>query len=105
MDRFRRLMTIALLSGAAGGLVLFAAQHWAVVPLIETAEAYETAAHQTTSGMAHEDDGGWQPADGLERAALTALSTTLGGIGVAAVLLAAMVLGDTRPITARRGAL
>jgi cobalt transporter subunit CbtA len=103
VDRFRRLVGVAVLSGAVAGLALFAVQHWAVAPLIATAETYETAAHQAMSGMAHEDEG-WQPAPGIERTALTALSTMLSGVGFAAVLLAAMTLSG-RPISARGGAL
>ena len=40
-------MLVALSSGAIAGLLLFAVQHFTVVPLIESAEGYETAAHQS----------------------------------------------------------
>jgi cobalt transporter subunit CbtA len=102
MDRFRHLIGMALLAGAAAGLVLFAIQHWTVIPLIDQAELHE-AAHHAMAGMAHEDEG-WQPAPGFQRTALTALSTMLSGIGFAAVLLAVMALNET-PAGARRGAL
>ena len=96
-------MTVVLLSGALAGFVLFVAQHLAVVPLIETAETYESAARQAMPGMAHEDEG-WQPADGLERTSFTALSTMLAGIGFAAVLFGAASLSG-RALDLRRGVL
>jgi cobalt transporter subunit CbtA len=103
LNRFRQLMTVVLLSGALAGFVLFVAQHLAVVPLIETAETYESAARQAMPGMAHEDEG-WQPADGLERTSFTALSTMLAGIGFAAVLFGAASLSG-RALDLRRGVL
>ncbi len=93
-------MLVALSSGAVAGLLLFAVQHFAVVPLIEAAETYETAAHQS---MPH-DDVGWQPADGWQRTSLTALATVLSGIGFAAILFGALALTG-QPVDARRGAL
>jgi len=92
-----------LVSGALAGLLSFLIAHFTVVPLIETAESYETAAAQAMPGMSHEDEG-WQPADGTERTLYTALSAMLSGIGFAAVLFGAASLGG-RPIDARRGAL
>ena len=100
MDRFRQLAIIALIAGTLAGLVLFAVRHLTVVPLIAQAETFETAAH---AGMAHEDEG-WQPAEGFQRIGLTAVSTVLGGIGFAAILVAAMALSERR-IDAWRGAL
>src|SRR2546422_3548626 len=83
VNQFRRLMLVALASGTFAGLLLFAVQHFTVVPLIESAEAYETAAHQSAAvdphdgaGDAH-DHGGWQPADGWQRTSFTALATVL----------------------------
>jgi cobalt transporter subunit CbtA len=103
LTQFRHLMLVVLLSGALAGILLFAMQHRLVVPLIETAETYETAAEHAMPGMVHEDEG-WQPADGIERTAFTALSTMLAGIGFAAVLFGAASLSGRR-IDARRGAL
>jgi cobalt transporter subunit CbtA len=96
-------MVVALWSGAIAGFVLFALQHWTVVPLLERAETYEAAAHPVMPGMAHESDG-WQPEDGFERTAFTALSTTLAGIGFSAVLFGAVALSG-RAVDLRRGAL
>ena len=85
MNRFRTLMTAVLGAGIIAGLLLFVVQHFTIVPLIEKAEVYETAADQRMPGMHHEDEG-WQPAEGTERTVYTALSTTLIGIGFAALL-------------------
>lgn len=117
MNQFRRLMTVALVSGALAGLALFALRHAVVVPLIERAEIYEAEAAGTpavaiagSSDREHEhgaaalvhDEEGWQPAEGLERVGFTALTTVIGSIGFAALLVAVMALrGD--PINTRSG--
>lgn len=101
MDQFRKLMLVALTSGAFAGLVLFLAQHFTVVPLIQRAEAYEMAAHH--AGGAHEEEG-WQPANGWQRTSLTAGATILTGIGLAAVLFGSVAITGRR-LTARGGAL
>ena len=103
MNQFRRLMLVALSSGALAGLLLFAVQHFAVVPLIESAEAYETAAHAPTAGDAHDHEA-WQPADGWQRTSFTALATILTSIGFAALLFGTLALTN-RTVDARRGAL
>ena len=103
MNQFRRLMLVALSSGALAGLLLFAVQHFTVVPLIESAEAYENAAHQSTAGEA-QDHEGWQPADGWQRTSFTALATVLSGIGFGALLFGSLALAG-RTVDARRGAL
>jgi cobalt transporter subunit CbtA len=103
VSRFSALMLVVLASGALAGLALFVVQQFTVIPLIETAETYEAAEHHSAAGMAHEDEG-WQPANGWERASLTALTTMLSGIGFAAMLFGSLSLTGTR-INARRGAL
>jgi cobalt transporter subunit CbtA len=85
MEQFRRLLLIAILAGAAAGLVRFAVQQVLVVPLIEAGEIYEAAAPH----LMHADTG-WEPAPGLERTGLTAIGTVLVGIGFAAVLASLM---------------
>lgn len=90
-------------SGALAGFVLFAVQHFTVIPLIETAETYENAAQQSHPGVVHEDEG-WQPANGWERTSFTALTTMLSGIGFAAMLFGSLALTGSR-VNARRGAL
>jgi cobalt transporter subunit CbtA len=94
-------MIVALISGALAGLVSFAIQHFTVIPLIEVAETYETAAHAAMG--AHEDEG-WQPSDGWQRTSFTLLATILQGIGYAAVLFGALGFAGT-PINLKRGVL
>ncbi len=103
MERFRSLMMAVLLSGLAAGLVLFGTRHWLVVPLIQQAEIYESAAHDAMPEMGHEDEG-WQPAEGFERIGLTGVSTVLSSIGFAAILFAAISLSN-RPLDPWRGTL
>jgi cobalt transporter subunit CbtA len=99
MDQFRRLMQTALIAGSISGFLLFAIQHFTVRPLIETAETYEHAA-DAAQPADHEDEG-WQP-EGYARTGLTALSTTLTGIGFAAILFGAVSLTD-ESLNARQG--
>ena len=99
MSRFRELMLVVLSSGALAGLALFAVQRFTVIPLIETAEAYEAAEHQSAGGV-HEDEG----LHGRVRTALTALTTMLSGIGFAAMLFGSLSLTGSR-VNPWRGAL
>jgi MFS family permease len=90
-------------SGTLAGLVLFAVQHFTVVPLIQAAETYEATGLEPYSGAPHEAEG-WQPAEGWERTSFTALTMVLTGIGFAAMLFGVMALaGET--INTRLGAL
>ena len=89
-------MIVVLCSGALAGLVLFAIQHFTVVPLIEAAEHYEKDADH------HGTD--WKPANGWERTAWTLVTTVLTGIGFAAVLFGFLSLTG-RNITMRQGVL
>lgn len=103
MSQFRKLMLAVFGSGALAGLVLFALQHFTVVPLIQAAETYEAAGQEAHSGAPHEAEG-WQPAEGWERTSFTALTTVLTGIGFAAMLFGVMALAG-KTINARHGAL
>ncbi len=96
-------MLVVLFSGALAGLALFSIQHFTIIPLIEMAETYETAAQQSNPGIMHSDEG-WHPAPGWERTSLTALTTILSGIGFSALLFGSASLTGNR-LDARRGAL
>lgn len=87
---------VVLYSGALAGLVLFAMQRIAVVPLIEAAERYE---HHENHAVTE-----WKPSEGLERTAWTALTSVLTGIGFAAVLFGFLAMTG-RNVTARQGLL
>lgn len=94
MRAFRRLIVVALAAGTLSGLVWFGLQYLLIVPLIEAAEKYETAAlHE------HEDH-----PDRLERNSITAVTTVVTAIGFAAVLLGVVSLSGRR-LDFKRGAL
>ena len=103
MDRFRKLATVALLSGTLVGLFLFVVQHFTIFPLIQKAEVYESAADKQMPGM-HHDDEGWHPADGIERTGFTVLSTVLTAIGFAALLFGTAAIAPVS-LDWRKGAL
>lgn len=97
---FRRIVFYALLVGAVSGLLLTVVQMWQVVPIIQSAEVFEDGSAPAPAGhegdqhahAGHEHDAeAWGPQDGLERTAFTALSNVLIAIGLALVLMAAMV--------------
>jgi predicted cobalt transporter CbtA len=103
VSQFRKLMVAVFGSGALAGLVLFALQHFTVVPLIQAAEPFEAAGHEAHPGASNENEG-WQPAEGWERTSFTAVATVLTGIGFAAMLFGAMALAG-KTINTRHGAL
>ena len=93
---FRQLVFYALLAGVLSGLVVTVVQTWQVVPIILSAEEFETQADAMAPAMAapgghsHADDA-WAPGDGFERTAFTLLANVLTAMGFALVLMAAMV--------------
>jgi cobalt transporter subunit CbtA len=99
VSEFRRLALTSILSGAIAGLVWFAVQYFAVVPLIQQAEVFESS-----NQHAHPENSAWHPSDGRERNAFTAASTVLTAIGLSAVLFG-MVHALGRTLNARRGLL
>lgn len=97
MDYFRNIVLVAAVAGVLAGLGMTVAQQLTTVPLILKAEVYEeqgtTAAHDhgdaaiQPSAQEHEE-GGWQPADGVERTAFTLLANIVTGVGFALLLIA-----------------
>jgi len=92
--RFRKLVYLTLASGTIAGLLLFIVQHYALFPLIEKAEVYESAAEN--SAPHHHGDEGWQPSDGFARTAFTVLTTVLTSVAFSAVFLG---LASLVPVT------
>lgn len=106
-----RLIAAALFAGLAAGLLVAGLQSYFVTPMILKAETFEAkeaghvhehaagdAAHEhshaaggETVGHSHGADE-WQPADGFERFAYSALATVGTAIGYALVLGALMTL-------------
>lgn len=83
MSVFRPIILAGALAGLIVGIVLTGAQQIGTVPLILQAETYE---HD--GGEEHE----WQPAEGLQRNAFTALFNVVEWIGFGFVLAGALVL-------------
>jgi cobalt transporter subunit CbtA len=92
----RRILLVAVIAGAVAGLVATAVQGLRIWPLIAAAERFEeagAAAHQHgDAAAAHEHEHEWQPTDGAERIAYTALFNILAGFGFALLLNGALML-------------
>jgi cobalt transporter subunit CbtA len=102
---FRRIVISALLVGALSGLLLTAVQLWQVVPIIMSAENFEgggesvadqsarspTAHAQAGQAVPHDHGEAWAPEDGWQRTVFTLLANVLTAIGLALVLLTAIV--------------
>ena len=97
----RRVLVTALAAGFVAGLAFFAVQAWRLLPLIQTAETYEAAAPPHRHDTA---EAAWQPAEGFERLAYTAIADVVTGIGFALLLAGAFSLRG-KPVDARRGLL
>jgi cobalt transporter subunit CbtA len=104
VDRFRILISVALVSGTMAGLFLFVVQHFAIFPLIEKAEVYESAAAEHTMHGMHQEDEAWRPSSGAGRTLFTAPTTVLSAIRFAALLFGTVAL---KPVSLnwRKGAL
>lgn len=120
MSVFRSIVFTAALSGLIAGAAVTGLQHLGTVPLIQQGEVYEEQAkkaapapaasaapaatvHQHADGSAHVHEAeAWEPAEGLERNAYTALANVLTAIGFALMLAGAFALLG-RPVTWREG--
>lgn len=102
-----RLIAAALFAGLTAGVLVAALQHVLVTPMILKAESFEGAGHTHSHGpeeaphshgpgeAAHTHSHGedeWQPTDGAERLAYTALATVATAAGYALILAAAMLI-------------
>lgn len=92
---FRRIAVAALWSGLCAGLLLTAVQRVQVIPTLLQAEVYEERAAirqvhaepQQEQAQPHEEP--WQPENGWERTAYTAVANISLGVGFALLLGAA----------------
>lgn len=106
---FKRIVATAAVSGLIAGLLLTAIQQIQIRPIIAQAEIYEQAAsvkidghheevHEHTNGHAHEHEAhehsanDWQPADGIDRTAFTAVANVSLAIGFGLFLTAVFSL-------------
>lgn len=94
MDVFRKLFFAAALAGLIAGLFVTILQQVGAVPLILEAETYEKAANASTmtEAMPAMEETAWEPDEGFERSAFTALVNILTGIGFALLLVSAYAL-------------
>jgi len=105
---FRQIVLWALLVGAVSGLLLSAVQFWQVIPVIHSAERFESEAppaheHAGDAHGGHEHaPGAWAPADGAERVGFTLLSNVLTATGFALLMLAGMVWSGKAGKTGRK---
>jgi cobalt transporter subunit CbtA len=111
---FRGIVFSAVGAGLAVCLAVTVLQAFTTEPLILDAERFEEAGRAAHDDIAaagepapvgHDHDAGpWQPANGFERTAFTALANLLMGIAVSAILLSLMLIKG-KPIDGRRGLL
>ena len=97
MTAFRRIFVVAALAGLIAGLLVTVAHHFGTAAIIARAEVYEKAADKAAGAaeaMPGMDHGAaeWEPADGLQRTAFTALADILTGIGFGLLLVSAYAL-------------
>ncbi len=115
MSAFRAIVFTAALAGLIVGLVVTVVQQLGTVPLILQAEGYERAAAAAApapagqpaavGGQGHDHAPGgeaWEPANGFERNAYTALFNVLDWIGFGLMLTGLLAL-QRRPVTWREG--
>src|ERR1051326_3234258 len=106
MTVFRSIVFSAVFAGLIVGVFATVAQRVSTVPLILQAEVYErrteAADHQQTATATHEHAAVWEPADGVERTAYTALFNVMEWIGFGLLLNGAFVL-LRRSVTWREG--
>jgi cobalt transporter subunit CbtA len=125
MDRFRRLFTAAAIAGLLAGVFVTLVHQVTTVPVILAAEVYEKAAEPPATGglpvpaataamsgmssaemnampAVHDHGSAWEPKDGLERTAFTALADILTGIGFALLLVAIYALWGGK-VDSRKG--
>ncbi len=106
MNALRNMFLVAALAGLAVGVVMTVLQFFATVPLILQAEVFENAAPAAveaphdhaapadgaamTAAPEHEHEAEeWEPADGFQRMALTAVANLVTAIGFGLLLVAA----------------
>ena len=111
----RGILFSAVGAGLAVCLAVTILQAFTTEPLILYAEHFESAGeaardHAAADGETvaadghHHESGAWQPADGFERTAFTALANLVIGIAVSAILLGLMLVKG-EPTDGRRGLL
>lgn len=95
---FRRIVLYALLVGALSGILVTGIQLLQVIPIIESAERFESApapaaapSGENAGQSAQASEDAWAPVDGAERTGFTLLANMLSATGLALVVLAAII--------------
>lgn len=97
---FRSIVLSAMLVGALSGSLVTAVQVWQVNPIILSAERFESApaaAPASASALAQDQAGdkrsadAWGPSEGVERTGYTLVTNVLTAVGLALVILVAMM--------------
>lgn len=100
---FRQIVFYALFVGLLSGIVLTVVQTWQVVPIIKSAEMYESedsgyshGNHDDAADISDHHHGAkeWTPEDSLERTVYTFLSNIITAIGFALLIMAAIVAAN-----------
>ena len=101
MTLFRNIVFAAALAGLIAGVFVTVVHEIGTVPIILKAEVYEKAAESTGAATTatdvataeHQHEGeAWEPEDGFQRTAFTALADVLTGIAFGLLLTAAYAL-------------
>lgn len=105
---FRQIVFYALLVGVLSGMLLTVVQFWQVIPIIQNAERHfeseSVSAPVSPAEAAHDyamhehSDSAWAPEEGLERTGFTLLSNVLAAIGLALLVLVAIVVSLKRNV-------
>jgi cobalt transporter subunit CbtA len=102
MNLFRRLFFVALCAGTLSGAAITVVHQIGAVPIILQAEVFEKAAETPTAEptvmttATHEHEAAaWEPEDGIERTAYTALADVLTGVAFALLLVSGHSLRGT----------
>jgi cobalt transporter subunit CbtA len=102
MDLFRRLFFVALCAGTLSGAAITVVHQIGAVPIILQAEVFEKAAETptveptvTTTATHEHEAAAWEPEDGIERTAYTALADVLTGVAFALLLVSGYSLRGT----------
>ncbi len=122
-----RFLASALFAGILSGLIVTGLQQATTVPLILQAEQYEQATVVRATAPLHDhaahdpsheasaeggsaphahgaEDGGWAPANGVERLFFTTLANVIAGVGFGFLLVACLTFWNGKP-TGRAGLL
>lgn len=105
---FHKIVYYALLVGILSGLIVTIVQFWQVVPIIHSAEVFESQPSLEVQDFELSEDAhdlehtkAWTPKDGFERTAYTFLSNSVIAAAFAIIMLVAMLIAYKNKDTIR----